>query len=372
MNTRLPRSVLLLLVVAPVARAGPLICGEAKDLLTVRRGERTVLVYQKTPNKFKAYVKELYTPAGVQVLLDSPHDHIHHHALMYAVKAETTDFWTEGNAKVSGTQRPRKAATRCTIAKDGNQATVEQTLDWVSAAGEVVLTEHRRVAVHGDAAPGATLLTWQTRLSVAKGARARLWGAHYNGLGMRFVRSMDKGGRFYNPTGKAGVVVRGDEHNLLAPWCAYTAAADGKPVTVAMFAHPKNFRGQTMWFTMTGPFSYLAATLDLHRRRHVLRADRPIDVVYGVAVWDGRIDAAAVEKLYRQWLTTAPAPKNAADLSATHVFEPTPTRYVRLLIETGEQNNANAYGRIFEIEVYSPKPTVAAAAASRAQKEPTP
>ena len=481
MNMRLSRGFWLLLVLAPVARAGPLTASEDKNLLTVRRGERTVLVYQTTPNKFKAYVKELYTPAGVQVLLDSPHDHIHHHALMYAVKAEMTDFWSEGIANVSGTQRPRKGATRCTIAKDGGQATVEQTLDWVSAAGEVVLGEHRNVVVHGGA-PGVTLLTWQTRLSAA---RARLWGAHYNGLGMRFVRSMDKSGTFFNPTGKAGPIVRGDEHNLLAPWCAYTAAADGKPVTVAMFGHPKNFRGQTMWFTMTGPFSYLAATLDLHHRRHVLRADRPIDVVYGVAVWDGRIDAAAVEKVYRQWLTATPVPvpKNADDWSATHVnvarpkfgtkaiassqfgpdygprkaidgkwaarptdkwnsaanvtphfvrldlgqvrtidrvriyhegimpdgdkpttsdfrvqhsqrqwgpwvdlvkpvrgnragitehvFKPTRTRYVRLLIETGEQNEGNAYGRIFELEVYSPKQTVDAPAASTQPKEPT-
>jgi alpha-mannosidase len=202
-----------------------------------------------------------------------------------------------------------------------------------------------------------------------------------------------------------------------------------------------------------------------------------------VAVWDGRVDAAAVEKIYRQWLTAAPVPKNADDWSATHVnvarpkfgtkaiassqfgpdygpekaidgkwaarptdkwnsaanvqphflrldlgqvrtidrvriyhegimpdgdepttadfrvqhsqrqwgpwvdllkpvrdnrggitehvFKPTRTRYVRLLIETGEQNEANTYGRIFELEVYSPKQTVGAPAASTQPKAPT-
>jgi len=290
------------------ARGEGLTCkkdGKDKNLLTVSRPKRTVLVYQSAPNKFKTYVKELYTPAGVQILLDSPHDHVHHHALMYAIKAEKTDFWTEGG-KQSGTQRPRNGETETSFspAKDGLAATIAQTLDWVSPGGQVVLVEQRSITVHGPAG-GATLLTWRTRLSAGKAGRARLWGAHYNGLGIRFIRSMDKGGKFFNPTGKAGQVVRGDEHNVAAAWCAYTASAKGKPVTVAMFGHPKNFRGTTTWFTMTGPFSYLAATLNLHRKQHVLTAGEPIDVVYGVAVWDGKQDAAAVQKLYTRWLAAA-------------------------------------------------------------------
>jgi len=41
-----------------------------------------------------------------------------------------------------------------------------------------------------------------------------------------------------------------------------------------------------------------------------------------------------------------------------HVFKPVRTRYARLLIETGEQGDRNQYGRIFELEIYSPKSTV--------------
>jgi hypothetical protein len=38
-----------------------------------------------------------------------------------------------------------------------------------------------------------------------------------------------------------------------------------------------------------------------------------------------------------------------------HVFAPVTVRYIRLLIETGEQGGGNAYGRIFEVQVFSPK-----------------
>ena len=43
----------------------------------------------------KPYVKELFTPAGVQVLLDSPADHIHHRGLMFAVAIDGVNFWEE-------------------------------------------------------------------------------------------------------------------------------------------------------------------------------------------------------------------------------------------------------------------------------------
>ncbi len=91
----------------------------------------------------------------------------------------------------------------------------------------------------------------------------KLDGHHYYGLGMRFLTSMDSGGRFFNSSKQPGEVVRGSERLVAAKWCAYTAKADGKPVTVAIFDHPSNPRHPNKMFTMTPPFAYLSATLNL-------------------------------------------------------------------------------------------------------------
>ena len=62
-------------------------------ILSIADGDRLLLQYQCTPNPRKSYVKQLCSPAGVNVLRDSPHDHKHHHALMFAVGVDGVDFW---------------------------------------------------------------------------------------------------------------------------------------------------------------------------------------------------------------------------------------------------------------------------------------
>jgi hypothetical protein len=51
---------------------------------------------------------------------------------------------------------------------------------------------------------------------------------------------------------------------------------------------------------MDKPFAYVAATLDLSRQPFVIEAVTPLELRYAVAVWDGEIDAAKIEALYRE------------------------------------------------------------------------
>jgi len=116
------------------------------------------------------------------------------------------------------------------------------------------------------------------------------------------VESMDKVGTFFNASDAEGEGVRGTEKLTRATWCAYTAEADGKPVTVAMFDHPDNARHPAYWFTMYDPFSYLSATLNLWKEPMTLKTGQPLTLRHGVALWDGRIDKDTVEKAYQRWL----------------------------------------------------------------------
>jgi len=134
-----------------------------------------------------------------------------------------------------------------------------------------------------------------------------LTGEHYFGLGLRFVESMDRGGRFLNAEGSAGESVRGSERLTPAKWCAYTATADGHPVTVAVFDHPSNPRHPARMFTMTPPFAYIAATLNLWKEPMTLKAGEVLELIYGIALWDGELQPAEIERVYRLWVQTVPA-----------------------------------------------------------------
>lgn len=276
---------------------------KTENLVTISREGKTVLRYAAAPSPFKPYVKELLTPGGVQILRDSPHDHKHHHGLMFAIGVNSVDFWAE--AKGAGTQKPVTLA-------DGDVASGIQGngfvrhLHWIEPqGGKTLLVEKRWI----ELAPVATekpvtLINWHSRLSTPPGAESvklTAEGHHYFGLGMRFVTSMDTGGRFFNASGKPGDVIRGSERLVNAKWSAYTAKADGKPVTVAIFDHPKNPRYPNRMFTMSPPFAYLSATLNLWKEPMTLKASERLDLRWGVALWDGEVPAEQVEEVYNQW-----------------------------------------------------------------------
>jgi Methane oxygenase PmoA len=250
------------------------------------------LEYQAAANPLKPYVAQLRTPGGVPVLRDSPADHVHHHALMFALSVEGVTFWEE--KADAGRQVPRE------LKRERDR--LSQVLDWTTPDGKVVLREERSLRLHETPARAATLLTWRSRLRAPAGrASVTLTGSHYYGLGARFVVGMDQGGVFANSAGAAGDVVRGTERLTYAAWCAYTAEVEGKPVTFALFDHPANLRHPSRMFTMAAKFAYLAATLNLWKEPYTLEAANPLDLRYGVAVWDGKIEPAAIEALYQRW-----------------------------------------------------------------------
>jgi hypothetical protein len=273
------------------------------DSVSVNKGQRSLLCYRYEDVPFKPYVQKLFSPSGINVLRDAPHDHLHHHALMYAVAVDGVNFWEE-QTEPGRQLHKRFDDMRIDRSDETPQAGFSEQIDWINPRSrELLLKERRTIKVKSIDDIEATLLSWQSSLAVPPGKKSMtLTGSHYFGLGMRFLESMDTGGQFLNAADQAGEVVRGTEQLTRADWCAYTAEADGKPVTIAMFGHPENLRHPTYWFTMTAPFAYLAATLNLHREPLIVTSDKPLVLRYAVAVWDGRIDKSKIEQVYHRWV----------------------------------------------------------------------
>ena len=271
--------------------------------ISVMLGGESLLRYHYGDVPFKPYVKELRALSGLNVLLDAPHDHLHHHGLMFAVAVDGVNFWEE--APTAGRQVQAGIVTEVSHGERPGQsiAGLEERLHWVDSGGKRLLLERREIDCNRLSDSGATMLRWRSRLSVPEGVPSvALTGSHYFGLGMRFIRAMDERGTFRNADGKPGVVFRGEERLVRSDWCAYAAQADGKDVTVAMFGHPDNPRHPTTWFTMATPFAYLSATLGLHEKPLEIVEGKPMTLQYAVVLWDRAVDAKEIDGLYQQWL----------------------------------------------------------------------
>ena len=278
--------------------------------LVIRADEEVLLHYRYGDAQPKSYVREVFTPNGIGVLLDSPPDHVHHHALMFACAVDGVDFWADDVLHSTGNKPGRQKHRRFpSIGADssGRWLGLEEDLTWVSPADETpMLQEQRIIRLRRSTEPAATLLTWRCRLAVPEGKKsAVLTGSHYHGLGLRFIRSMDAAGEFRNPDNNPGTIFRGEERLRRSRWCAYTARANGKVVTVAMFDDPDNPRHPATWFTMAKPFAYMSATLKLHEEPLNVLKGKPLALRYGVALWDGRAEMAQIDALYKQWIAMA-------------------------------------------------------------------
>lgn len=281
---------------------------EDDSTVSVTDGGRLVLSYRFGGVPFKPYVDQLFTrstktPGGIQILRDAPPDHLHHHGLMFAMVVDDVDFWAE--RPVSGKQLGgRPTISHADLPGGLARVSLAQQLRWTPPGQEKpLMTENRSVAVYSGDGLDATLVTWRSELEPGPDHDAvTLSGTHYDGLGMRFVESMDGVGRFLYACGEPGPIVRGTERVTPTKWAAYTAPVDGHPVTVALFDHPQNPRHPAGMFTMLQKFAYLSATPNVWKEPLELKAGRPLAFRYGVALWDGEVTAETIEALYQEWL----------------------------------------------------------------------
>lgn len=252
--------------VAPVVETR----GTTDEVTVVHRGQK-VLVVACSPRQFKPYVKELYTLKGDNILRDAPHDHLHHHALMYGIRVNGVNFWEETPG--CGVQRP-VAMVRQEAGLNAQGlpcATLEQLIHWVepleafrpNTAPVALLIERRTLTVTLDEAAQETALEWRADFEVGpRTNQVELAGANYHGLGLRFLNELDPVANHFHLDGTLDL---GNNRQDVAArdWTAVSFGAPGRPATILVAGHPDNARSPSRFFSMLTPFAYLAATQGL-------------------------------------------------------------------------------------------------------------
>ncbi len=274
---------------------------------------RPVLVYAFASNQFKPYVKELYTLAGDNVLLDSPPDHAHHHGLMFAVWVNGINFWEERTDP--GVEKPigLPSCEAHSLSDGPARAVIGQTIHWVASTNRwltdttpvALLVERRTLTLTVDEAAREVAVRWHGDFTVGHGARqVTLSGSFYDGLGLRLPRIFDHDARHENSENLPYTKAQTGELTA-ARWSAVSHLLDGHDVMVAVFNRPTN-RGPSKFFTMLNPFTYVSATQDWEKQPQTFQTGDHFSLDHLVIVYSPSKSRAALEHRYARWLA-APA-----------------------------------------------------------------
>jgi hypothetical protein len=295
--------------------ATPLLARAADDL-TVLRGEgaewvvsyqgQPVCVYVAEARPKKPYVRLLAPPGGKDLLRDAPHDHLHHHGLMYAIRVDGVNFWEETSG--CGVQSPvGDPITRLVVDTSGHaRAVIWQTIHWRRDGRPQdtppLLEEERVLSVRVDPPSRSVLVVWQSALRVPEDGRpVILDGARYNGLGARFRHDLDAvatplvGGQPVDLAGKADDVRPG-------PWGAMVFRDPHAPATLVLAASPRNTHARpARYFAMLQPFPYLAATQGLDEEPFLLRPGEALTLKFLAFARAEAMTPEAIDAVVSTW-----------------------------------------------------------------------
>lgn len=281
---------------------------ESRDGLVFKYGGKPLLIYACATNQFKPYVQALYSLTGVDVLRDSPPDHLHHHGLMYAIRVNGVNFWEEtGEPGIERSDEIRDVRTGSD--QEGRPtARFTQLLHWVEnknrwvpqAKPHALLVERRTISVTVDEMTGEIAVRWHAVFEVGPaGARIKLTGSNYNGLGLRLPETFDHTAHHINsektphPPGQTGDVT-------FARWSAVSQPKDPRLPMITLFDRASN-PGETRFFTMLNPFAYLAVTQNLEKKPLEYDSGESFEIDYLLCVYSEPKSSDFLDERYRQW-----------------------------------------------------------------------
>ena len=297
--------------VAPATKPEPKDGGPIFAEWPVTYKQQKLLVYAL--GKFKPYVKEFATLPGRNILRDAPFDHLHHHGLMYAIKANGVNFWEE--IAGCGFQKPVETSkwAESKSASGQPQFTLQQTLHWLApedanlpdTAKAAILIEHRTLTLTANEAQKEVALQWKGEFEVgAKTNQVTLTGANYHGLGMRYLKELDPLAKHLNSGGAPDL--NGKQDVSKHKWGSVSFDQPGQPATLVLFGHPGNARGDSWFFTMRTAFAYLSATQNLDKEPLVYRAGDKWQINYLVTLYPELKSADAINARGETWTNAKP------------------------------------------------------------------
>ena len=256
----------------------------------------------------KPYFHPIRTLQGNAVTIYRPHDHRWHHGLaMTLTDVSGANFWggptfvrERGYVPMENVGRQAHTSWR-SVQGAGDQATLVEELDWITASGETLFNEERTIRVVSvNPGEGYWTLEFATSLHNVSGNAVEIGSpttngrpnAGYGGLFWRGPRSF-RAGEVLGADGR-----RGQDENMGArgPWLAYVGKHDEVDAasTLLFIDGPSNPRYPTKWFVRTEPYACLSFAFMFDEVYDVPAGER-LELTYRIVIADGAWDRNRLE-----------------------------------------------------------------------------
>lgn len=245
------------------------------------------------------YIHPIYTPSGVVITDDYPHNHVHHHGIWAAwtntrYQGRTPDFWNMGSQ--TGTVMFERLDTLWSGRVVSGLTARHQYVDLSADEPTPVLREAWAVNVYkrNEGARPYHVFDLTVTQEVIGDDPLELPAYRYGGVGFRGHGQWNGSEHTFFLTSEGRD--RSDGHATRARWCHVGGYVDGQLAGITILGHPDNVEApQPMRIHPTEPFFNWAPTQagDL-----TLAPGKPLVLRYRYVVYDGEPD---VDALNRMW-----------------------------------------------------------------------
>ncbi len=272
---------------------------EESAQLVIRIGGQEYTRYQFGPSRWKPYLSPLRAANGLSLLADEPNDHRNHHGIWIGHgRVNNDDFWLE---RPNSGRIVHVAFDR--LESGGEQAAFTGRNEWISASGELALTDTRTFTFY-DQPSEARAFDLDLTLMAPEGEPVELHPT--NEAGLPHIRvaegiNVKNGGRITNAEG--GINERGT-YKKRSAWLDCSGKLGRQECGIAIFDHPANPFFPTNWFTRDyGP---IAPNYGFFQEDPiVITADTPLRLRYRFYTHSGDVETGRVAEAWEAYRAEA-------------------------------------------------------------------
>ena len=305
---------------APTARAGGVSLTDTGESLRITIGERPVLEYRyalmPVPEgvdsvfRLSGFIHPLWSPEGEVLSRIQPRDHYHHYGIwnpwtQTEFEGRTVDFWNIGSRQ--GRVVSAGVVARSSGPVFGSFKAIHHHIDHTSPGGDRIALEEQVDVTVWNASPdrSAWVIDFRSTLSPATDQGITIKAYRYQGFSMRATEKWnDQTARLLTSEGYD----KSNANSTRARWIdvnGVSAAREGTSGVLFMtnpanYNYPEHLR---IWPTGQQPVDqnvYINFN-PAQDRDWVLEAGKSYGLQYRMYVYDGRINAAAAERLWASY-----------------------------------------------------------------------
>ncbi len=274
---------------------------EESEQLVIRIGGQEFTRYQFGAHRWKPFLNPFRAANGLSLVADEPNDHRHHHGIWIGHgRVNGEDFWLE---------RPNSGRIVHSkfelLESGGEQAAFTAQNDWISAAGELTLTDTRTLTFY-DQPSEDRVFDLDLTLRAPVGCTVELHPTNEAGLPhirMAEAISVKNGGRITNAEG--GINERGT-YKKRSAWLDCSGRLGRQECGIAIFDHPGNPFFPTNWFTRDyGP---IAPNYGFFQEDPiVITPDSPLRLRYRFYTHSGDVETGRVAEAWEAYRASVEA-----------------------------------------------------------------